>query len=339
MTGELMRIKNFGIIGNTHDLAPEEVKNYLKTFSASNPKVKFPQLHATISCKGREYDREQLADIAEKWIGKMGYGENPYIVVFHSDTENNHVHIVSTRVGKDGKKTDDHFEGLRAHKILEIILEQDVRHKQDAVIKDIESYCFSTLAQFKLLFEKANFSLQEKDGLLSVYKSGELVKSYFPEELGKMTGSYRKDTRRLTQLKQIVLKYQKETDNSLVCVFRKLPGDRKGALTAYKSDLTTLLHEKFGLEFVFHFKGNNNPYGYTADHKNKTVYKGSELMKLSQLLNPEVKPLKFSGTDKTAKLLRHYNIETPDHIRILSRYYKTPAYKIQDRDQGIGQGN
>ena len=330
MKAELMRIKNFGIIGNAYDLTPEEVKNYLKTFSASNPRVKIPQFHATISCKGREYDKEQLADIAEKWIEKIGYKENPYIVVFHCDTENNHVHIVSTRIDKNGKKIDDHFEGLRANKILEAILMEDVRHRKDATIKEVETYCFSTPAQFKLLLEKANFSLQEKDGTLNVYKSGELVRSYSSEELTGMTGSYRKDTRRLTQLKQIILKYRKETDNTLVCVFQKLPGNREGALTAYKSDLTCLLYEKFGLEFVFHFKGNNKPYGYTViDHRNRAVYKGSELMKLGQLIDPEIKPLRSSKTDETVKLIRNYNIESEDHIRLLSRYYKVPAYKIR----------
>lgn len=328
-TGELMRIKNFGILGNAFELTPEEVKNYLKAFSAANKKVKSPQFHAVISCKGREYNKEQLANIAESWLSKMGYGENPYIVVFHSDTENNHVHIVSTRVTKDSKKVDDRFDRPRAIRHLDEIL-KDVYQKQAGTIKNIESYSFSTLAQFKMLFEKMNFSIQEKDGNLTVWKSGEMIKTYSLDKLNTMARSYRKDNKQLAQLRQIVHKYKTETDSSLVGVFQKLPGNRDGKLSAYQSDLTDLLHEKFGLEFIFHFKGNRIPYGYTMiDHKNKTVIKGSELMKLSELVDLKAEPRKPSKDNKTADLIRHYNIETPEHVQLLARFYKIPAGKIQ----------
>ena len=327
--GELMRIKNFGMLGNASDLTPGEVKNYLKAFSAANKRVKSPQFHAVISCKGREYDKEQLASIAESWLSKMGYGANPYIVVFHSDTENNHVHIVSTRVTKDGKKVDDRFDRPRATRFLIEILKQDIGQEQDAVIKNIESYSFSTLAQFKMLFEKKNFTVQEKNGNLTVWKEGEMIKTYSLNELKRKAGLHRKDDKRLAQLKQIIQKYKTGADHSLVGVFQKLPGNRDGKLSGYQSDLTDLLHEKFGLEFIFHFKENQIPYGYTViDHKNKMVMKGSELMKLGELVDLKSDPRKPSKDKEIAKLIRHYNIETQEHIRLLSRFYKIPAGKI-----------
>ncbi|MGV8135974.1 MAG: relaxase/mobilization nuclease domain-containing protein [Mangrovibacterium sp.] len=334
--GELMRIKNFGILGNAFDLTPEEVKNYLKTFSAANKRVKSPQFHATISCKGREYDKEQLADIAEKWLAKMGYEENPYLIIFHSDTDNNHVHVVSTRVAKDGKKIDDRFDRPRAIRYLDEILKQDIYLRHDEALKSIECYTFSTLPQFKMLLEKMSFTIRENDGILAVWKAGELIKEYSPEELRKMTGSYEKDSKRLAQLRQIIHKYKAVADNTLTVAYQKLPGGRNGRLSGYQSDLTDLLHEKFGLEFIFHSKGDRPPYGYTViDHKARMVVKGSEVMKLNELLDLKKEPRKASKRDKIVSLISHYNIENPGHVRLLSRFYKVPVHRIKDNDNRI----
>lgn len=338
-TGQLMQIKNFGMLEKAFNLTPEEVKNYLKNFSASNKRVKSPQLHATISCKGREYSKEQLSDIAEEWLKRMGYGENPYIIVHHSDTQNNHVHIVSSRIDKEGKKINDRFEGVRAKKQLDEILNTglDKKTEIDAKIKKIESYSVSTLSQFKLLYEKENFTTQEKDGSLDVYNSGNLAKSYTPGDIEKIIGGFSKDDKRIAQIRAIITKYKTGTDNSLVCEFSKLPGGRNGTLTGYHSDLTQLLKDKFGLEFVFHFKGDKPPYGYTIiDHKDKIVFKGSEIMKLGLLIG-DTPPMKISRTDEKAALANRYNVENVDHVRLLSKFYKIPQYKIHPSEKVLDE--
>ena len=102
-TGELMLMKNFPSFING-DSSPEQVRDYFKSIS-KNEKVKKPQFHAVISAKYQNHSKEELTEIAKDFMQEMGYGKQPFIVVYHSDTENNHVHIVSTRVDKQTGKS------------------------------------------------------------------------------------------------------------------------------------------------------------------------------------------------------------------------------------------
>ena len=87
--GELMKMNNFPTF-LTEESSQEEVRNYLKAISNTG-KVKNPQFHAVISTKFQEHSKEQLTAIAEDFMQEMGYKEQPYLIVFHKDTENNHV--------------------------------------------------------------------------------------------------------------------------------------------------------------------------------------------------------------------------------------------------------
>src|SRR5690606_9741590 len=116
--GELMKSKNFGYLQHSSNVTPEEMKTFLKAHSNRNKRVKDKQFHAVISCREREYSKEALTKIAEEWLQKTGYGTNPYLIVFHSDTKNNHVHIVSSRIGSDGRKIKDNMERVGAQKAI-----------------------------------------------------------------------------------------------------------------------------------------------------------------------------------------------------------------------------
>lgn len=51
-------------------------------------------------------DDMQLLEIAQAYMEKMGYGEQPYVVFRHADIEREHLHIVSSRVKADGSAVD-----------------------------------------------------------------------------------------------------------------------------------------------------------------------------------------------------------------------------------------
>ena len=42
---------------------------------------------------------EQFTDMAQEYMERMGYGNQPYIVFKHTDIDRTHIHIVSTCVG------------------------------------------------------------------------------------------------------------------------------------------------------------------------------------------------------------------------------------------------
>lgn len=50
---------------------------------------------------------EQLTAIAEEYMQKMGYGNQPYIVYKHEDIQRHHIHIVSLQVDETGRKIAD----------------------------------------------------------------------------------------------------------------------------------------------------------------------------------------------------------------------------------------
>ena len=64
---------------------------------------------------------EQLRKIACEYMERMGYGEQPYIVFKHKDISREHLHIVSLRVGLDGRKLAHDFEARRSREILDAL--------------------------------------------------------------------------------------------------------------------------------------------------------------------------------------------------------------------------
>jgi hypothetical protein len=151
--GELMRAANFGALQSLSRLRPQDYINYLKMVAAQNKRIKKPQFHAVISAKGRAYSSKELTEIATVWLDKMGYGQQPYLIVYHKDTDNNHVHVVSLRVDKQGKKINSAYEKLRAIGNLKEVLGLD----------KALAYQFSTRAQFFMVMESLSLPDKEAD--------------------------------------------------------------------------------------------------------------------------------------------------------------------------------
>ena len=326
--GELMLMKNFPSFINESS-SKEEAKSYLASISKSE-KVKKPQFHAALSTKFREHSKEELTKIAEHFMDEMGYGNQPFIVVFHNDTENNHVHIVSTRVDKHtGKKINDSYEKLKSQRALAKVMEKIHGINNVENINKLLSYRISSLKQLELLLERNGFRLaqnKENETRLDILKNGVREKTISGNQI---VFDNKKNENRTKQIKAILSKYKDLCSNKVFKVqdFRKqeamLPEEKQNEETEpkieFESELQKKLKESFGIDILFHHKDGQKPFGYSLiDNKTGTVYKGSEIMKMNDLFE-------FSSEmmDKRVfERLKDFNISDKETKSVLLNYLK-----------------
>lgn len=327
--GELMLMKNFPSFINA-DSDKQQVRNYLKAISVGNKKVQKPQFHAMISTKFREHSKEELTKIADNVMNEMGYGEQPFIVVFHKDTENNHVHIVSTRVHRsNGKKINDSFEKLKAQKALSKTMEKLYGSSAVEKIEKLLGYRYATLKQLELLMERSGFRLspnKNNENTFDILKNGVNEKTVFGNRL---TFNSPNVGQRAKQLKAILSKYKELNSNKVFKVEDRreqeaiLPEEKQNEdwkpKIEFESELQKKLRDNFGIDIIFHHKDGQKPFGYTLiDHKTGTVYKGSEVMKMNEMFE-------FTSEKMDKRLfesLKDYNISDKNSKELLLKYLK-----------------
>lgn len=329
--GMLMKVMNMPHVDGLN-ISPKECIDYFKAHSSSNKRIKNAQFHAMISGKGNELNEYQLSEIAEKYMKEMGYENNPYIIVFHNDTDNNHVHIVSSRIDNQGKKIPHFREGIRSRKIIDALeKEYNVERKKD--LDPYLSYSFQTKNQLITLLKSQGFQVESKNGTIDITYGGTIKKSINEADLKLKEW----DKKRAKQISSLIDKYSKIYNTYLFPIQQNLPGKRVGdKIIGYRSDFSDFMKSKFGIEFVYHFSDNKKPYGFTViDHKDKTIFKGSEIYKLNQLVRlTEPTDIK---KDRILKLLNGYNIQSLDHLKLIAKYYKVEEHKLTLNNRSVSK--
>ena len=326
--GELMLMKNFPSFINESS-SKEEVKSYLASVS-KNEKVKKPQFHAALSTKFREHSKEELTKIAENFMDEMGYWNQPFIVVFHNDTENNHVHIVSTRVDKQtGKKINDSYEKLKSQRALAKVMEKIYGISNVENINKLLSYRINSLKQLELLLERNGFRLaqnKEDETKMDILKNGVREKTINGNQI---VFDNKKNENRTKQIKAILSKYKDLYSNKVFKVqdFRKqeamLPEEKQNQETKPKiefaSELQKKLKDTLGIDILFHHKDGLRPFGYSLiDNRTGTVYKGSEIMKMNDLFEFTTEMM----DKRVFERLKDFNISDKETKSVLLNYLK-----------------
>ena len=307
LSGNRMISDRLGLPSEDIRLALLSFENYL----LANRNTEKPVLHISLSPAPEDRLTDgRLAELAERYMQKMGYGNQPYITYKHADTHNTHIHIVSVCVNEQGKKISDAYEyrrSMTACRELEVDFGLrngadaerrnpkaelrkvdaslgDVRHQIGNTLKAVlESYRFQTFGEYNALLSTLNIEAKQVRGEYNgvsytgiVYSAtddtGKVVSPPFKSSrFGKRFGNERLEKRMLMNLK--ALKDGKWTPS--------IQGDIARALR--QADSRKRFVELLGqnrIDMVFRENERGRIYGVTfIDHNRREVFNGSRMGK------------------------------------------------------------
>jgi relaxase/mobilization nuclease domain protein len=263
----LLEMQNFGYVGAVDGYTPEQLQQFLMDYSARNEHIRKAQFHVAISCRGHEYSQEQLLDIAHQYLHEMGYDDEgqPLLIYAHHDTDNNHLHIITSRVNPDGQKIDHNHERIRSQEAINKIVGEDEELRASLFLKEALGYKFNSLTQLKAIMEASGYECFERDGNLEIARGGRVRTKISMDDLtaGFSTIDERKSYKRRRQLGAIIKKYRN--------------------MVSSRGELADIMQKKFGVSLIF-FGSKDKPYGYMiVDHHKQSVYKGGSVLSIKQL--------------------------------------------------------
>ena len=263
----LVEMKNFGPVELQEKYSVSDLKDYLKLYSLTNSRIQDAQFHVALSPKKGEMTEDELLDFAHRYLHEMGYYQpgQPLLIYAHYDTDNFHLHIITSRVDPLGRKIDHNFERERSQQVIDKILGINVNDKVQKDYQEALKYSFSSLPQFRAILSTMGYSTYEKNEQLFVRRGGKNVMSVNVADIASAFKNIDDERKRRAQLRAVMKKYKD------ICASRE--------------ELAAELKKKFGIDLVF-FGKKDSPYGYSiVDHKNKTVFAGSRVMNIRELLD------------------------------------------------------
>ena len=98
-----------------------DIRKAMEGFLACMPehtRVEKPVLHISLNPHPDDVLTDtELQDIAREYLEKLGYGNQPYLVVKHEDIDRHHLHIVTINVDENGKRLNRDFLYRRSDRI------------------------------------------------------------------------------------------------------------------------------------------------------------------------------------------------------------------------------
>ncbi len=289
----------------------EDCVSSLDHWLTVNRRTEKPMVHISLNPDPRDAVRDEDAiDIAEEYLKKMGYEDQPYILYKHEDIERTHYHIVTICVHMDGKKINSDYEKRRSMKVCrELELEYDLHIPSKQELKNVSqpkivdyskgdiknqiastvdtilsNYRIRSLSEFKTLLHLHHIMITEVNGRVE----DKIVEGLFysaTNERGEKEGVPIKSSlfgksfgRKSLEEKFNGGKSQKLSERDKTFVRRILVQCMYQCHYRTREELVALL-KKRGVDLVLRdTKDGSRLFGVTVvDHNTKQVLKGSEI--------------------------------------------------------------
>lgn len=169
----------------------DDIRRTLERYEKLSIRTRNLSFHMAINpLDGQDHMTDNdIVRFAGKMMEGMGYGEQPYVVYKHEDTERVHYHVLSIRVDRNGRKINDYQERWKCyHLVRDLEAEFDYKvgnrnarekksyvdrfdpRKGDTVeqirqlFNDSLQYRFTSYAQFEMILRAHGIAVEEHSG-------------------------------------------------------------------------------------------------------------------------------------------------------------------------------
>lgn len=280
-------------------------------YMALNSHVRKPVIHISLNPSPKDIlSEEQMTLLAQEFMEKFGYGNQPYIVWLHEDIDRKHMHIVSVRINEQGEKIDHNREAIRAQNICremevkyglhptlgehgerELVNLEKVDYPKGDVKAQVkhtartllECYNFHSLAEYNTLLELYNVTVYEVRGNVNGKEYHGIMYGALDDD-GQQVGTPFKSSKfgkvfgyEALQKKFAASAEKVKRDNLAERTRKEIIKAMQGIST--KEDFAHRLKEA-DIEVVYRINSEGRLYGITfIDHTYRTVFNGSRLGK------------------------------------------------------------
>ena len=332
-------------------------------YIALNSHVKKPVIHISLNPSPKDIlSEEQMTVLAQEFMEKFGYGNQPYIVWLHEDINRKHMHIVSVRINEKGEKIDHNREAVRAQNICremevkyglhptlgehgerELLSLQKVDYPKGNVKAQVkhtartllECYNCHSLAEYNTLLNLYNVTVYEVRGSVDGKEYHGIMYGALDND-GRQVGTPFKSSKFGKVLGNEALQ-KKFTASTEKMKKDKLAERTRQEIIEAMQDIST--KEDFvrrlkdaDIEVVYRINPEGRLYGITfIDHTNRTMFNGS---RLGKAFSANVFNELFNNPDADrTRLIPSPEQDTPRKER------ETDAEKRQEREEYRQQEN